>query len=397
MAQIKQFVPKKETIEKRMELEEKLKKHRRLRLMKMGSMAFFILLAAMMIYLYVDNAQYSAYGLISSVERSGAKDSTCLNHNGRVLTYSKDGISSTDIKGNVIWNETYQMQNPIVKVNGDAVAVGDYNGNVIHVMNAKGKVVEISTNLPIRDFCIAKNGVVAVILEDTDLTRLSIFNTNGEEAVKSEVRMNQSGYPVSVALSDDGEIMAVSYLYVDSGLMRSSVAFYNFSEIGQNSIDRLVNGVDYADTVIPYIQFLEKDAVFAIGDNRISFYGGADKPVSIAEKLLDKEIQGVYTGNAYVALVYLDTTGASRYRLEVYDQKGNLQFQKNLEIEFQNILLGKNYVFIYNDHECIMFNLSGGEKYQGTFAKKVSLLIPTDSMKRFVMVTADSIDLIELN
>ncbi|MBQ9990848.1 MAG: hypothetical protein IJP31_07890 [Lachnospiraceae bacterium] len=397
MAQIKQFVPKKGNAENKMEFEDKIKKYRRSRLFKIGSLMLVVFLLFAGIYLYVDNVRYTSYGQISSVDRSGASDSTCLNHNGRVLTYSKDGISSTDAKGNVIWNETYQMQNPIVRVNENAVAVGDYNGNVIYVMDEKGKAGEIDTNLPIRDFCVSKTGVVAVVLEDTKLTRLNVYNSTGEEAVKSEVRMNQNGYPVSVSLSDNGEVMAVSYLYVDSGVMKSSVAFYNFSDVGQNSVDRLVSGNDYADTVIPYVGFLGKDAAFAIGDSRINFYSGTDKPVSVAEKLLNEEIQAAYTGGEHVALVYLDTTGASLYRLEVYDKKGNLLFQKNIEIEFQNILLEKNYIVIYNDHECIMYNMSGGEKYQGTFAKKVSLLIPTDSTKRFVMVTADTIDLIELN
>lgn len=397
MAQIRQFVPKKEDIGNKMEFEEKIKKYRRSRLVKIGSLILIILLLITGIYLYLDNIKYTSYGQISSVERSGASDSTCLNHNGRVLTYSKDGISSTDAKGNVIWNETYQMQNPIVRVNENAVAVGDYNGNVIYVMDAKGKVAEIDTNLPIRDFCVSKTGVVAVVVEDTKLTRLNVYNSTGEEAVKSEARMSQNGYPVSIALSDSGEVMAVSYLYVDSGVMKSSVAFYNFSDVGQNNVDRLVSGNDYADTIIPYVGFLGKDAAFAIGDSRISFYSGTDKPVSVAEKLLNEEIQAAYAGGEHIALIYLDTTGASLYRMEVYDKKGNLLFQKNIDIEFQNVLLEKNYIVIYNDQECIMFGMSGAEKYQGTFAKKVSLLIPTDSAKRFVMVTADSIDLIELN
>lgn len=397
MAQIKQFIPKKGNIENKMEFEEKIKKYKRSRFFRLGGLAVGLLILFIVLYLYWDNAKYTTYTQISTVSRSGSSDSRSLNHNGRVLTYSKDGISSTDTKGNVIWNETYQMQNPIVSVNENAVAVGDYNGNIIYVMNEKGKVGEIDTNLPIRDICISKTGVVAAVLEDTKLTRLSVYNSTGEEAVKSEARMSQTGYPISVALSDTGEVMMVSYLYVDSGVMKSSVAFYNFSDVGQNRVDRLVGGSDYTDTIIPYVGFLGRDAAFAIGDSRISFYSGADMPVSVAEKILSEEIQAAYAGGEHVALVFLDTTGASLYRVDVYDKKGNLLFQQNIDIEFQNILLEKSYVLIYNEQECVMYTLSGSQKYRGTFAKKASLLIPTESGKRFVMVTADSIDVIELN
>jgi hypothetical protein len=209
--------------------------------------------------------------------------------------------------------------------------------------------------------------------------------------------MQQNGYPLSVALSETGTVMEVSYLYVDSGTLKSSVAFYNFSDVGQNSVDRLVSGNDYADTVVPYVGFLGKDAAFAVGDNRISFYSGEEKPVSVAECLLDEEIQEVYTDNEnYVGLVYVDTTGVSRYRLDVYDKKGNLTLSKNIDFDYQNILIQKKYILIYSDTECVMYNLSGRKKYEGTFAKKVSLMIPTSRINRFVMVTSDSIDTIEL-
>ena len=264
-------------------------------------------------------------------------------------------------------------------------------------MNEKGKVGEIDTNLPIRDLCVSKTGIVAVVLKDSKLTRLNLYDSNGNELVKSECRMNQTGYPVAIALSDSGEVMEVSYLYVDSGNLKSSIAFYNFSDIGQNNVDRLVGGNEYADTVIPYVGFLGKDNAFAVGNGRISFYGGSDKPVSIAEKLLSEEIQAVYTGNDHVGLVYIDTTGAALYRIDIYDKKGNIVLSQNIDIDYQNILIQKNSVIVYNNTECVMYSMSGKEKYGGTFGKSVSLLVSTNKSNRLIMVSPDSIDIIELN
>ncbi|MGN0305641.1 MAG: DUF5711 family protein, partial [Lachnospiraceae bacterium] len=88
---------------------------------------------------------------------------------------------------------------------------------------------------------------------------------------------------------------------------------------------------------------------------------------------------------------------ASLYRLDVYDKKGSLVLSRNIDLEFQNILLEKNYILIYNEQECVMYSMTGSEKYRGTFAKSASLLIPLDKGRRFIMVTGDSIDVIELN
>ena len=397
MARIREFASRTETNNKKTEFEHRIKAHRRSRFIKMLVTVFTTIAIAAAIFFLWDNSVYTSYTEISSFPRISSSNSVCINHNGRVLTYSKDGISSIDTKGNTIWNETYQMQNPIVEVNENAVAVGDYGGHIIYVMNDKGKVGEIDTNLPIRDFCVSKTGIVAAVLEDSNLTRLNLYSSKGEELVKSECRMSQSGYPVAVALSDTGEVMEVSYLYVDSGSMKSSIAFYNFSDVGQNSVDRLVGGNEYKDSVIPFVGFLGKDGAFAVANNRISFYSGAEKPVSIAEKLLSEEIQAVYTGSEHVALVYIDTTGAALYRIDLYDKKGNVVLSKNIDIDYQNVLIQKNSVVIYNNTECVMYNLNGKEKYRGTFGKSVSLLIPSNKMNRFIMVSADSIDIIELN
>lgn len=397
MAKIRQFAPSKGAENNKSAFEEKMKIHQRNRSVKtlLGTIGI-ILIISILCFLW-SNSSYSSYTEISSFSRVSGNESRCLNHNGRVITYSKDGISSMDTKGKVIWNETYQMQQPMVEVNGNAVAVGDYNGNIIYVLNEKGKVTEINTNLPIQDLCISKTGIVAAVLKDSKLTRLNLYDIKGNEVVKSECRMDQSGYPVAVALSDNGEVMQVSYLTINDGVVKSKVAFYNFSGVGQNSIDRLVSANEYAETVVPYVGFIGKDGAFAVGTNRISFYGGEDKPVSIAENILSEEIQAVYTGEECVGLVYVDTTGAAYYRLDLYDKKGKRVTSLSIDIQYQNILIQKNSIVVYSNTECVMYNLSGREKYRGTFGKSVSLLIPANKRNRFIMVSSDSIDIIELN
>lgn len=396
MALIKEFRPKKDyNKKKKKEFEQRIKSHRRSRVMKVLFFSIICVVFISSIYYFTENLSYTYYTEISSYPRLSSSDSICIDYNGKILTYSKDGISCMDSKGDVIWNETYQMQSPIVEVNKDSVAVGDYGGHIIYVLNEKGKIGEIDTNLPIRDFCISETGIVATVLQDQKATKLNVYNTR-KILVESEIYMNQNGYPVAVSLSDDGKVMEVSYLQVDSGTVKSSIAFYNFSEVGQNSVDRFISGYDYDNIVIPYVGFFEDNGAFAVGNGRISFYSGEDKPISIAEKLLSEEIQGVYRGENYVALVFVDTTGAALYRMDLYDKKGNMILSNTIDIEIRDILIqDKNFV-VYNDTECVMYHISGREKYRGTFGKSVSLLIPYGKNNRFIMVTPSSVDIIEL-
>lgn len=396
MSKIKEFTPRKERNSRSIAFEQKIKSHRRGRILKSLFFTVAIILSVWSLYYLWDNSSYSYYSEVSSYPRFSSSNSICVNHNGRVLTYSKDGINSMDAKGVVIWNETYEMQNPLVEVNKNAVAVGDYGGHVIYVLDEKGKVGEIDTNLPIRDFCISENGIVAAILEDQKATKLNLYDSKGEILVESESYMNQNGYPVAVALSENAEVMEVSYLQVDSSKVTSHVAFYNFSEVGQNKVDRLVSGRAYEETVIPYVGFFEDGGSFAVGSGRIIFYEGEEKPIDLAIKMLTEEIQAVYRGDNHVILVYVDTTGAALYRIDMYDKKGNLVLSETVDIQIHDILIQDKNIVIYNDTECIMYGISGKEKFRGSFGKSVSLLIPSNRVNRFLMITPTSVDVIEL-
>ena len=147
----------------------------------------------------------------------------------------------------------------MVSVSGHVAAVGDYNGRTIYVVNSGGQLGTVNTNLPIRKICVSESGVVAAVLDDADVTRILLYNGNENtetSIVDIKATMNKSGYPVSICLSPNGKLMAISYLYVDSGDMKTTVAFFNFGEVGRNQSDNYVSGYDYLDTIVPYVQKL---------------------------------------------------------------------------------------------------------------------------------------------
>ena len=71
--------------------------------------------------------------------------------------------------------------------------------------------------------------------------------------------------------------MAVSYLYVDAGVVKSNVVFYNFGPVGANQSDYMVSAYTYSDLVVPKVQFMNNDTAFAAGDSRLMIFGGSQK------------------------------------------------------------------------------------------------------------------------
>lgn len=357
-----------------------------------------ILLAAVGTALYIQwkNKIYTENTVVFSTQVHITQDSTLVPFSGYLLTYSKDGAGCMDIRGNAVWNQTFEMQNPIVDVCKNVVAIGDYNGRTIYVMNTSGVMGSITTSRPVRDFCVASNGVVAAVLDDTDATWIYLYDSQGKELVYFRTTMKDSGYPVNVSISPNGELVCVSYLFVDSGQMKSSVAFYNFGAVGQNNTDNYVSGYDYVDTVVPFTRFLDNQSVFGVSDDRIMFFGGSQKPVSVAEKLLDEEVRGVYYGSEYVGLVFNSKESGSRYRLDVYHKSGEFVRSIEYDIDCRDIVFHEDEIIIYNESDCRIYNSKGLQKYAGKFNKTALMLIPQNASYTYMVVTPESIDKIEL-
>lgn len=360
-----------------------------------------VLIAAVAVFLVVQwkNKVFSESVVVSSTPVTIVQGAMVENLGGNILLYSKDGASCIDAKGNALWNQTFEMQEPMLSVCNNVAAIGDYNGRTVYVVSSTGQLGTVNTNLPIRKICVSQSGVVAAVLDDAEVTRILLYNGNENtdtSIVDIKATMDKSGYPMSLSLSPNGKLLAISYLHVNSGEMKSSVAFFNFGEVGKNESDNYVSGYDYPDTVIPYVQFMNNSAAFAVSDDRIVFFEGGEKPANKATALLNEEVQGIYYNEDYVGLVFHNQTGESAYRLDVYNTAGTKIHSQLFDMEYTDIIFSRDQVIIYNDMDCKICNMSGLDKFTGTFEKPSSLLVPTSSNYKYVSVTSNSVDVIEL-
>ena len=356
---------------------------------------FVFALLGTLVYVQLKNQVYTSYVILSSIARQQYDSSVCLSYGNGFLSYSGDGISYTDAKGNAVWNQAYEMQEPMVRVAGSKVAVADYNGQIIYSISQDGNYIEIDTNLPIREIAVSESGMVAAVLEDTGITWIYLYSSMGETIAYIRTTMQNSGYPSALALSPDGTLLAVSYLTVDNGTAKSSVAFYNFSSVGQNYVDNFVSGSDYADAVIPFLAFLNNDTSFAVADNRLVIYGGGQRPKSVADVLLNEEIQSIFYNESHIGLVFLDTTGNGKYRLDVYNTSGLVETSLYFDMDYKDIIFRKDNIIIYNETQCLLANMNGVERFNGDFQTPYLLFAPIRG-NRYLAVSQESIDIIEM-
>lgn len=395
MTNIRDYVKKKE---KRQEesLGKKILRHRLTVFYRIVLALVLVAAVVFAIVVHMKNRVFESYQIISSVEKENLSLSNCRRLGEKALIYTNDGASCIDRKGQTLWDQPFEMQSPLISICNSVVALGDYNGSVIYVMNDEQTLGEIDTKMPIRDFAVSENGVVAAVLDDASVTWIYLFDSTGNTLAYFKTTMRQSGYPIRVTISDNGQLVGISYFYLDSGMIKSSVAFYNFGPVGQNEIDNFVSSYDYMDSVVPFVEFMNNEKAVAVADNRLVIYEGSQKPVSIADVLLEEEIETVYCGSNYVGLVYMDVTGSALYRVDIYDDKGVRMESVSVDMEFSEIIFHKNRMIIYSEQECLIHTINGVDNFKGSFEKSVLALIPTNASHEYIAVTSDSIDVIEL-
>lgn len=375
--------------------------HKKIRIHKIQTLAKSVVLigvVAVLIVLFIrqyKNQVFSGYVMTRQAEFTILDSTSYLENNGTIIRYSKDGISSTNAKGKMVWNLTYEMQSPIVKMTDAYTAVGDYNGHVIYLIDNGGTTYEVDTRLPIRDFAVSSAGAVAAVLEESGSSWINVFAKDGTQIVEAKSTMSKTGYPMSVSIS--GEVMGVSYFYVDGNTMRSSVTFYNFGGVGENTTDHIVSSYAYTDAIVPMVQFMNQETAFAVADNRLMFYEGSKKPVSSADILLDVEIQGVYYSDTHVGILFYDQTGEYKYRMYVYDTSGKKVLDYGFDMDFKDILIRNDQIMIYNESKCMVVGLNGKQKYEGIFEDRVHFAAPTSSPRKFILILNDGLATMEFN
>ena len=89
------------------------------------------------VWIWSRNRTYTDYEVVSSVEQTSSVNTQYAEYNGRLLRYSRDGISCVDSRNEAVWSQTYNMQYPILDICGNSAAVADQQGNEVYVFNTQ--------------------------------------------------------------------------------------------------------------------------------------------------------------------------------------------------------------------------------------------------------------------
>ncbi len=346
--------------------------------------------------IYKRYSSYDDYKVLSEIKTDSGSSSRYLPYMDFVIKYSGDGISYID-SGGTVWDETYQIKTPIVDICDEYIAVADKNSNNIYIYDEDGKQGNITTGFPIIKVEVANQGVVAALLEDKNANYIEVFDKEGNKLVSHKTLLDENGYPLDFSISDDGEKMVVSYITVNNGAMGNKVVFYNFSNSGKNSEDKIAGEhAQYHEVMVPLVRFLSNDTAIAVGENVLSVYHIKDKSELEEEIKISDEIQKVFYSEEYVGFILENNNSKNPYRIEVYDLHGKRKMKTEIKMDYDHVDFSGEHVLMYDDMNCRLISFNGVEKFRTTFRGEMNGIVPVDGGRVFLFMTRSKIQKVKL-
>lgn len=369
------------------ELDRSLFRRHRKKLAGILLLAASLAVCGLVFWLYQSSKTFSGYSILWQKSLDGGSMADYTGFGNRILRYGRDGAVCYDRTGEVVWNQSFEMKKPIVDISGGYAVFADQQGYTMYICDASGCVGNVTTNWPITRVQVASQGVVAAILENTRSNQIVFYDKNGTALdIQLKTLIDEYGYPMDIGISPDGQQLAVAYIYMDAGSMMNKVVFYNF-EVGKNRQDRVVGiFMEYQNAMVGEVTFLGNEYACAFADDRVDFYSlkNALSPELAQSVTYDgRNILSVFHSDSHAGVVVEGDGSDSTRQLYVYNAAGQELFMKPVAMAYNHVEFSGDYVLVYNDTNCLIYDMGGAQIYQGSLEGTISKCIPISRSRLF--------------
>ncbi len=347
------------------------------------------------IYLFITLQTYTKVRISDSFAVGEASSSSYVEFESGLLKYSRDGVSYLNQKGEEEWNQSYQIKKPTVVVGNSAALVYDQGGNAIEVITKDGIKGEMETNMPIEHAAVSSQGIVGAILKNSESAMVMCYDAKGNVLVEHKSSISGTGYPVNIAMSNDGNTMEVLYLYTQDGKITSKILYYNFGSAGEDKTDHIVSEKEYDNTIMASAFFMDENTSVAVGDNLLAIYSGTESPKESTTIKIDGEIKNIFHNSKYIGLI-VKNKNASEYELQLYNTSGKKVLSKSVADTYDKAKISKGYIILYDGKKCSIYKINGIHRFEGSMDDDILEILPVSGVNRYVVMTADGLDLVRL-
>ena len=378
-------------------LKEKLEQNRLRRLRRRLIIAVLAVCVIGGFTLYNWLHMFHDYTIVESFENNVSGGTQYQQAGKNLYRYNSDGVSCVTRENEVIWSITYNMQAPISDISGTTMVIAEQQGNQIYVVDEDGLVGSFESLLPILKVRVSNQGVVLAVLEDSNVTWVNLYKPDGTSIASDKTTVGESGYPLDVDVSPNGEKVAVSFLNVEEGIPTSNIVFYNFGSEGKAKNNYVVTSEKVVGTVVPQIYFTGNATAAAITDNGFLVFKGNKVPKLSETVTFQEEIVSTFHDEERLGFLFRSADVEHDYRMELYNYSGRRTKSREISADFDRIKIQNDQIIMYSDSEIHVFTDSGIKRFGSHYEKEITEVFYYSEFRKYLVITRDSFDRIRIS
>lgn len=384
--------------------------------------------------LFFSKKLYKSYEVSAQSAKTLPEDAGYATDYDKLLSYNSEGISIYNEKAEIEWNAALNMTNPKITVNSGYAVVADIGGRNILVVNHKSvPAAQVSLTM-LNDILltdISEQGEIAVLMQDEkgyDIQLINPFDKNNSLKAEIKTYSKDDGYALSLAMSKDGSKLVTEYVKTENNEIKSTLTFYNFDKVGENSnADRIVGVFPFEDTIFPKLKFADNNTVCAYGDNKIVCFAAKKEPEILWEKKIAGKIEriaedkngfailvdesgilqantgGVASDSAieddYIDNAYLtgEADGNGKTVLYSMHYSGGRAYSKEVDINPKGMSYNDGEIVLYSDTNCIIFDSNGNIKFKNKFNDGITSFTQAGGRTRYYAIVGKKLKVMRLS
>ena len=237
---------------------------------------------------------------------------------------------------------------------------------------------------------VGKDGTTALIQENGSTPVVSCYDPDGALVLKHQASLSGSGYPISAAVSDDGEVLALSYLKPGGSGASGKIAFFDIKE---KKKDNLLCEEKLGRQAAGEVFFTDESAV-VIAEKQCILYEVGKTPEKKKTIRIQGEIEKVFHDREYFGFTVRSESGDRK--LLIYSGSGAKKLEKQIQGSYDKVVFSDKRVILYSGQECCIYTLRGIHRFDGQLRDGTLFVMPLGGINRYAVITNDGIDTVFL-
>ncbi len=347
-------------------------------------------------WIYNRTHLFDEYAVSDTAQLDDVEGTQYAMISGSIIKYSHDGIFCVNTSNEMQWSVAYTMQTPICDVCGNTMVIAEQQGTQVYVLNSKGVIGNFKTTLPILKAKTAANGVVALVLKDSDITWIHLYDPDGLQIASVKTTVSDSGYPLDLAVTDNAGKMMVSFLGEEEGELAGRLSFYDFSKSTQSDENRLIGSISYKGTVFPEVYYADSNTPVAVADDGFAVFTVGKRVEEKQRVSLDSEIISTFHDQTNIGFVLPSGKTDVKYLLTAYGYNGRRAMESDLNFDYTGIRMENGEILLYDASNLHIYRTSGKGKLSVSYGKEVEFFVPLKGNRRYLVISENSMDKIRL-